>query len=186
MKSTDDFFESRNAPNRGQPDTEKKRGWDKLTSLAKTAETKAEAARKSKDFQKAGNLYKVAGELWDKALDWNSYGVPSQQARRRKKVLVHSAHNEKMRKAVDDYLSKQGSLGESKEDLAANALRDMFQSQQYKAKVPVKDIEHVLKSPKWAKIYGKSAVKAAWKSLIDNDYVAKKGGHWVWTLGYMH
>lgn len=74
----------------------------------------------------------------------------------------------------------------SKRDLAANALRDMFQSQQYKAKVPVKDIEHVLSSPRWAKIYGKKNVHASWKSLQKNDHVKKKGDHWVWTLGYMH
>lgn len=89
-------------------------------------------------------------------------------------------------KTTDDFFEDRKLDEASKEDLAANALRDMFQSQQYKAKVPVKDIEHVLSSPRWAKIYGKGAIKAAWKSLIDNDYVAKKGGHWVWTLGYMH
>ena len=99
---------------------------------------------------------------------------------------VHGKGN--LGEALDmDSLRKQAGIKPpTKRQLASNKLRDMFQSQQYKAKVPVKDIEYVLKSPEWAKIYGKANVKAAWKSLIDNDYVAKKGGHWVWTLGYMH
>ena len=94
----------------------------------------------------------------------------------------------KLREALDmDALRKQAGIKPpTKSQLASNAFRDMFQSQQYKAKVPVKDIEHVLSSPRWAKLYGKKNVHASWKSLQKNDHVKKKGDHWVWTLGYMH
>lgn len=87
-------------------------------------------------------------------------------------------------KTTDDFFEAR--KGEPDwENYASNAIRDMFQSQHYKGKVPVKDIEHMLGSSRWHKIYGKKHLRAAWKSL-QGDFVKKKGDHWVWTLGYMH
>ena len=59
----------------------------------------------------------------------------------------------------------------NKQDLASNALRDMFLSKQYKSRVPVKDIQFILKSPAWHKAWGKEALQSAWKALVDGGYV---------------
>lgn len=63
---------------------------------------------------------------------------------------------------------------------AENAIRDMFLSGQYNGKVPVSDIDVILKSPRWAKMYGKKEVKDAWDELVSEKYVVKKGNVWVW------
>ena len=65
---------------------------------------------------------------------------------------------------------------------AENAIRDMFLSRQYNGKVPSKDVAHILKSPRWAKMFGKGSVTKAWKSLVEEDYVEKKGSFWIWPM----
>jgi hypothetical protein len=74
----------------------------------------------------------------------------------------------------------------TKLQMCENALRDMFRSQQYKGKVPVKDIEYILnlkKDVSWNRLYGKANVHKAWAELVKEKYVEKKGNFWIWTFG---
>lgn len=59
----------------------------------------------------------------------------------------------------------------TKQDLACNALRDVFFNKQYERRVPVKHIQFILKSPEWHKAWGKEALQSAWKALIEDGYV---------------
>jgi len=61
-----------------------------------------------------------------------------------------------------------------------NAIRDMFLSRHYNKTVPVKDINFILKSPKWAKSYGKANVKKAVRGFIKEKYIIKKGKNYIW------
>jgi hypothetical protein len=71
----------------------------------------------------------------------------------------------------------------SKQDLAANAIRDMFLSKQYRGRIPFSDIDTVLKSPAWHRAYGKKPLKSAWKSMVKGQYATpSKDGIWVWFL----
>jgi hypothetical protein len=66
---------------------------------------------------------------------------------------------------------QSGKINPTKEDLACNAIREMFFSKQYEKRVPVKDIQFILKSSKWHRAYGKAPLQSAWKSLVNNGYV---------------
>ena len=68
---------------------------------------------------------------------------------------------------------------------ADTGIRDMFFSKQYKGRVPDEDIQHILESERWAKFYGKEAVKKAWGEFVDEEYVVKEGDEWVWP-GYFY
>jgi len=59
----------------------------------------------------------------------------------------------------------------TKEDLACNAIRDMFLSKQYEKRVPVGVIQSILKSPAWHKAYGEKALQSAWKHLVIDGYI---------------
>jgi hypothetical protein len=69
----------------------------------------------------------------------------------------------------------------TKLQLAENGIRDMFLSEQYHGKVPIKDMVHILHSPRWNKFYGDRNVRMAWIGLVDEDYVRQKGKCWVWV-----
>lgn len=74
-------------------------------------------------------------------------------------------------------------ITENKLHDAENAIRDMFYSGQYQGKVPDKDIKVILKpSSRWAKMYGKQNIAKAWKGLVDEEYVIKKGNVWLWAI----
>jgi len=66
---------------------------------------------------------------------------------------------------------------------ADDGIRDMFWSRQYKGVVPDGDIQHILKSKRWARFYGKGKAKQAWTELVEDGYVEKVGNDWHW-LGY--
>jgi hypothetical protein len=70
----------------------------------------------------------------------------------------------------------------TKLQLCENAIRDMFLSQQYNGKVPNKDIEIILKSDRWARMYGRANVKKAWTGLVKEGYAKKKGNYWIWGM----
>ena len=70
----------------------------------------------------------------------------------------------------------------TKLQLCENAIRDMFLSKQYNSKVPNKDIIFILKSDRWARMYGKANVKKAWTGLVKEDYVHKDGSMWIWGM----
>ena len=59
----------------------------------------------------------------------------------------------------------------TKQAEACNAIRAMFCSKQYEKRVPVKDIQFILKSPQWHKAYGKEALQSAWEALVKDGYV---------------
>jgi len=61
-----------------------------------------------------------------------------------------------------------------------NTIRDIFLSRQYNKIVPVKDIDYILKSPMWAKRYGKANFKKVFKQLIKEKYIIKKGKNYIW------
>lgn len=63
---------------------------------------------------------------------------------------------------------------------AENAIRDMFLSRQYNKVVPVKDINTILKSPKWTKRYRKINLKYVFKDLVEDKYIIKKGKNYIW------
>ena len=69
----------------------------------------------------------------------------------------------------------------TKEDLAANRIRDMFRAPQYHGQVPDKDIKIILK-PKgtWARAYGLGNMKKAWNSLKRENFVKLEGRMWIW------
>jgi len=68
---------------------------------------------------------------------------------------------------------------------AENRLRDIFQGKQYKGIIPDADIKTMLKSQAWIKVAGSEKnLQKAWKNMIDDDFIEKKGKNWVWTLGY--
>lgn len=77
----------------------------------------------------------------------------------------------------------------TKEQIASNAIRDMFFSPQYKGVVPVADIEHIRISPRWAKAYGKKAIKESLEALISEKgfymNLDEKKENWLWG-GAMH
>ncbi len=70
----------------------------------------------------------------------------------------------------------------TKQDIAINAIREMFFHRQYKGVVPTKDIEVVKNSSHWHKVYGKKEVKAAIKALIEDKYINldNKKENWLW------
>ena len=46
---------------------------------------------------------------------------------------------------------------------AENAIRDMFNGKQYNGKVPDKDMQVIIKSGRWDKMYGKGNTKKSFR-----------------------
>lgn len=65
------------------------------------------------------------------------------------------------------------------ESAAANAIRDMFRSSQYGGVVPDKDIQVILSSDRWKRMYGN--VKKAWNELVRDGFIKKSGANWEWV-----
>jgi hypothetical protein len=63
---------------------------------------------------------------------------------------------------------------------AENAIRSMFLSEQYKTKVPIKDIKSIFDNKRWVKMYGRLALVDAWASLVEEGYVIKLGDDYIW------
>jgi len=69
-----------------------------------------------------------------------------------------------------------------KKQFSENAIRDMFLSRQYNGKIPDDDIQVMLKSPQWHKLYGKKELKEAWEGLVKENYAHREGNNWIWEL----
>jgi len=71
--------------------------------------------------------------------------------------------------------------------IACNAIREMFFHKQYNGVVPTKDIDHIDKSPRWHKAYGKEAIKTALKELQEEGYMNldEQKENYLWG-GAMH
>jgi hypothetical protein len=67
----------------------------------------------------------------------------------------------------DDYTR----LISTKEQLTCNAIRDMFFHRTYNKRVPKKDVDIMLNSPNWNKVYGNKNLKNAWKRLVTDGYI---------------
>ena len=70
----------------------------------------------------------------------------------------------------------------TKLQFAENGIRDMFLSEQYRGRVPINDVVHILDSPRWNKFYGESNVRKAWIGLVKGNYVRKSGKYWLWVM----
>lgn len=71
-------------------------------------------------------------------------------------------------------------------ELACNHIRFMFHSKHYSKVVPNKDINVMLNSPNWIKIYGKDILQEAWNKLVNEGYVNKKLDVWFWGIEYQN
>jgi len=68
----------------------------------------------------------------------------------------------------------------TKVQLGENAIRDMFLSRQYSGKVPNEDIDVMLNSPRWHRLYGKRCLRRAWDNLVKDQFVFREGDQWLW------
>lgn len=124
---------------------------------------------KMKKTIKLSELKQMIREVIIESLDVEEDFIPG------KKAFVKKIKDSKSAGYVQENINEAKTV----ED-AENALRDMFTSKQYNGKVSVKDISIALKGDQWNRMYGLKNVKAAWKNLLDDDYVVKQGNYYIW------
>lgn len=158
-----------------------------------------EKAVKQRMAQESANAQKPEAVQYMESLGWNdkeisrmlfSSGYSAEQVATMMGKTIQPASEpvlEESQEAVPfgEMLEEELTLIESVSE-AENRLRDMFQSKKYKGTIPDADIQTMLKSKSWHKIAGgEKNLQKAWKNLIDDDFIEKKGNKWVWTLGYL-
>ena len=119
----------------------------------------------------------ISNRVFERQEDWV---VEKEETSTEEEASVRAVAKKLIKAGNEDLAKEILTIADGKKQEAENAIRDMFLSKHYNGKVPLKDIDVILKSKRWDSLYGKKNVTDSWKDLVEEKYVTNDGNFWVW------